>query len=157
MSWRAVAVSSNSHKSRFFTDFLAAVFQPRAFQPTSQLVPDRSFDAATTQDQALLYRPSGDRNPLHADPEFAKAVGFSAPILHGLCTYGTCCRAIITHVCDYDPRQITDFDVRFSSPVYPGETITLDIWKDGNVLSFRAYVKARDVMVINNGKCTLAG
>ena len=129
--------------------------------PAPHAVPDRApdmtFDAETRPDQALLYRLSGDRNPLHADPDFAEAVGFPAPILHGLCTYGTCCRAIITNVCDYDPKKITGFDVRFSSPVYPGETITLDAWKDGNVLSFTAKVKARNVTVINNGKCTLAG
>ncbi|PCJ70302.1 MAG: 3-alpha,7-alpha,12-alpha-trihydroxy-5-beta-cholest-24-enoyl-CoA hydratase [Rhodobiaceae bacterium] len=134
---------------------------PTEGAPVPHAIPDRaadqSFDAVTSPGQALLYRLSGDRNPLHADPEFAKAVGFPAPILHGLCTYGTCCRAIISNACDYDPKQITGFDVRFSSPVYPGETITVDTWKDGNVLSFRAYVKARDVMVINNGKCTLAG
>lgn len=134
---------------------------PKEGAPVPHAIPDRapdqSFDAATAPDQALLYRLSGDRNPLHADPEFAKAVGFPAPIIHGLCTYGTCCRAIITNVCEYDPKQIVGFDVRFSSPVYPGETITVDTWRDGNVLSFQARVKERDVMVINNGKCTLAG
>ncbi|MEQ9518682.1 MAG: MaoC/PaaZ C-terminal domain-containing protein [Parvibaculum sp.] len=134
---------------------------PTTGAPQPHAIPDRApdmtFDAETKPDQALLYRLSGDRNPLHADPDFAKAVGFPAPILHGLCTYGTCCRAIITHVCDYDPTKITGFDVRFSSPVYPGETITLEAWKDGNVLSFIAKVKERNVTVINNGKCTLAG
>lgn len=133
---------------------------PTEGAPVPHAIPDRapdmSFDAETKPDQALLYRLSGDRNPLHADPDFAKAVGFPAPILHGLCTYGTCCRAIITNVCDYDPKKITGFDVRFSSPVYPGETITIEAWKDGNVLSFIAKVKERNVTVINNGKCTLA-
>lgn len=118
--------------------------------------PDLTVEADTRPDQALLYRLSGDRNPLHADPDIAKAAGFPKPILHGLCTYGTCCRAIISSsVCDYDATKITGFDVRFSSPVYPGETIVVDIWKDGNIASFRARVKERDVMVINNGKCTL--
>lgn len=133
---------------------------PTEGAPVPHAIPDRApdmtFDAETKPDQALLYRLSGDRNPLHADPDFAKAVGFPAPILHGLCTYGTCCRAIITNVCDYDPKKITGFDVRFSSPVYPGETITIEAWKDGNVLSFIAKVKERNVTVINNGKCTLA-
>ena len=118
--------------------------------------PDMTVEAATLPDQALLYRLSGDRNPLHADPEFAKAAGFPKPILHGLCTYGTCCRAIISSsVCNYDPTIITGFDVRFSSPVFPGETIAVDLWKDGNIVSFRARVKERDTVVINNGKCTL--
>ena len=118
--------------------------------------PDRTIEAETKPDQALLYRLSGDRNPLHADPEFAKAVGFDKPILHGLCTYGTCCRAIISQVCDYDATRITGFDVRFSAPVIPGDKIAIDLWKDGNVLSFRARVPARDAVVINNGKCTLS-
>jgi acyl dehydratase len=120
--------------------------------------PDMTVEVDTRPDQALLYRLSGDRNPLHSDPDIAKAAGFPRPILHGLCTYGSCCRAIISSsVCDYDPTKITGFDVRFSSPVFPGETIAVDIWKDGNIASFRARVKERDVVVINNGKCTLAG
>ena len=117
--------------------------------------PDMTVEADTRPDQAFIYALSGDRNPLHRDPDVAKAAGFEKPILHGLCTYGTCCRAIITHVCDYDASKITGFDVRFSSPVYPGETIVVDIWKDGSEISFRARVKERDVTVINNGKCTL--
>ena len=117
--------------------------------------PDQTIEVDTRADQALLYRLSGDRNPLHADPEFATAAGFPAPILHGLCTYGTCCRAILGSVADYDHTAITGFDVRFSSPVFPGETILVDVWKDGPIASFRARLKERDVVVINNGKCTL--
>ncbi|GGD19593.1 3-alpha,7-alpha,12-alpha-trihydroxy-5-beta-cholest-24-enoyl-CoA hydratase [Pyruvatibacter mobilis] len=117
--------------------------------------PDQTIEVDTRADQALLYRLSGDRNPLHADPEFATAAGFPAPILHGLCTYGTCCRAILGSVADYDHTAITGFDVRFSSPVFPGETILVDVWKDGPIASFRARLKERDAVVINNGKCTL--
>ena len=135
---------------------------PREGAPQPHAIPDRAPDqtveAETKPDQALLYRLSGDRNPLHSDPEFAKAVGFDKPILHGLCTYGTCCRAIISSVCDYDPTRITGFDVRFSAPVIPGDKIAVDLWKDGNTISFRARVPGRgDAVVINNGKCTLAG
>jgi len=119
--------------------------------------PDQTIEVDTRADQALLYRLSGDRNPLHADPDFATAAGFPAPILHGLCTYGTCCRAVLGSVADYDHTAITGFDVRFSSPVFPGETILVDTWKDGNIVSFRARLKERDVVVINNGKCTLKG
>lgn len=124
--------------------------------PLPERAPDQTVEVDTRPDQALLYRLSGDRNPLHADPEVAKMAGFPAPILHGLCTYGTCCRAIISSVCDYDASKITGFDVRFSSPVFPGETILVDIWQDGKIVSFRARVKERDAVVINNGKCTLA-
>ncbi len=117
--------------------------------------PDQTIEVDTRADQALLYRLSGDRNPLHADPEFATTAGFPAPILHGLCTYGTCCRAILGSVADYDHTAITGFDVRFSSPVFPGETVLVDVWKDGPIASFRARLKERDAVVINNGKCTL--
>jgi acyl dehydratase len=124
-------------------------------------IPDRKPDfiaaAETRIDQALLYRLNGDRNPLHADPELAKRAGFPVPILHGLCTYGTACRTILKEVAKYDHTRIRGFDVRFSSPVYPGETILTDLWVDANVVSFRCRVKERNVTVINNGKCTLTG
>jgi acyl dehydratase len=118
--------------------------------------PDLTAAAETRLDQALLYRLNGDRNPLHADPDLAKRVGFPVPILHGLCTYGTACRTILKEVAKYDHTRIRGFDVRFSSPVYPGETILTDMWIDGPVVSFRCRLKERDVTVINNGKCTLS-
>lgn len=118
--------------------------------------PDLTASAETRLDQALLYRLNGDRNPLHADPELAKRVGFPVPILHGLCTYGTACRTILREVAKYDHTRIRGFDVRFSSPVYPGETILTDMWIDKTIVSFRCRLKERDVTVINNGKCTLS-
>ena len=127
--------------------------------PEPHLIPERKsddeFSADTEPNQALIYRLSGDRNPLHSDPEIAKAAGFDIPILHGLCTYGTACRTIISNVCDYDSALIEEFNVRFSSPVYPGEKISTEIWKDDNVISFRCWVRDRNVMVLNNGKCVL--
>ena len=127
--------------------------------PEPHLIPERKsddeFSADTEPNQALIYRLSGDRNPLHSDPEIAKAAGFDVPILHGLCTYGTACRTIISNVCDYDSTLIEEFNVRFSSPVYPGEKISTEIWKDDNVISFRCWVRDRNVMVLNNGKCVL--
>jgi len=107
-------------------------------------------------DQALLYRLNGDRNPLHADPAAAQAAGFQAPILHGLCSYGIACRAILKTICDYDFTLINGFDVRFSAPVYPGDILTTEMWQDRNVVSFRCQVKERDKVVLNNGKCTLS-
>jgi acyl dehydratase len=119
--------------------------------------PDGSVTLETRADQALLYRLNGDRNPLHADPELARRVGFRAPILHGLCTYGTACRALLKAVAGYDHTRICGFDVRFSSPVYPGESIATDYWVDGRVVSFRCRVPEREnTIVINNGRCMLA-
>jgi acyl dehydratase len=119
--------------------------------------PDQICELTTRHDQALIYRLSGDRNPLHSDPNFAKAAGFPKPILHGLCTYGTVCRAVLKSYCDYDHTRMKSFDVRFSSPVFPGETIITEMWRDGNIVSFRARLKERDVVVVNNGRCELAG
>jgi len=117
--------------------------------------PDLSCDVATRPDQALLYRLTGDRNPLHADPASAARVGFDRPILHGLCTFGIACRAILQTICDYDYTLIEEFDARFSAPVFPGDTITTDMWQEGNVVSFNCSVKARDEQVLRNGKCVL--
>ncbi|NOT40326.1 MAG: 3-alpha,7-alpha,12-alpha-trihydroxy-5-beta-cholest-24-enoyl-CoA hydratase [Alphaproteobacteria bacterium] len=132
---------------------------PSTGGPEPHAIPERKADAVcendTRVDQALLYRLSGDRNPLHSDPKIAKMAGFPRPILHGLCTYGTVCRGVLQTICHYDHTMIAGFDVRFSSPVFPGETIVTEMWKDGNVVSFRSKVKERYVVVINNGKCTL--
>ena len=124
--------------------------------PIPERKPDLVHDADTRSDQAFLYALSGDRNPLHRDPKVAKMAGFPRPIMHGLCTYGTACRAIVSTVCQYDAARISGFDVRFSAPVFPGETISTEMWIDGNVVSFRSKARERDVVVINNGKCTLA-
>ena len=133
---------------------------PKDGAPSPHVLPERAPDVVhicdTRPDQALLYALSGDRNPLHRDPHVAKMAGFPRPILHGLCTYGTACRSVLTAMCNYDAASITGFDVRFSSPVFPGETIVTEMWRDGAAISFRAKVKERDVVVLNNGKCTLA-
>ncbi len=127
--------------------------------PAVHEIPDRApdirFDTQTRLDQALLYRLNGDRNPLHADPAVAERAGFKVPILHGLCGYGIACRAVLAAVCDYDPARIGQFDVRFTSPVMPGDMITTDLWIDGDLVSFRCRVEARGITSINNGKCML--
>jgi acyl dehydratase len=117
--------------------------------------PDLSVDITTRPDQALLYRLNGDRNPLHSDPESARRSGFPRPILHGLCTYGITCRAVLQAITDYDPDQILSHQVRFSSPVFPGETVTVDLWKDAKQISFEARVQSRGVTVIKNGLTVL--
>lgn len=97
--------------------------------------PDRDADEVvtlqTTVDQALLYRLSGDRNPLHSDPGFAALAGFDRPILHGLCTYGFTGRALLGVLCDDDPARFSHMEGRFSSPVFPGEALTTRIWRTG--------------------------
>jgi acyl dehydratase len=132
---------------------------PTRSKTTPHAMPQRKPDLVhvteTRRDQALLYRLNGDRNPLHAVPEFARRAGFPAPILHGLCSYGIACRALLASVCDYDPARIKGFDVRFTSPVFPGETIHTDIWVDREIVSFRSRVQARDVTSLNNGRCVI--
>jgi len=118
--------------------------------------PDLVCDLSTRPDQALLFRLSGDFNPLHADPAMARQAGFDAPILHGRCTYGIACHAILKTVCDYDFTLIGSIEVRFSSPVYPGDIITTEMWQDGNVVSFCCRVNARNAVVLSNGRCRLA-
>lgn len=134
---------------------------PSEGAPEPHKVPDRapdvSLDFPTTENQALIYRLSGDRNPLHSDPTIAKMAGFPRPILHGLCTYGVTCRAVLQAFADMDPAKIKSHAIRFSSPVFPGETITVDMWRDGNVVSFEARVKERGLTVAKNGKTELIG
>ena len=116
---------------------------------------DLSLDIPTRPDQALLYRLCGDRNPLHADPAFAKMVGFPRPILHGLCTFGITCRAVMQAYGDFDPKAVRSHQARFSAPVFPGETVTVDLWRDDGTVSFEARVKDREAVVIKNGKSVI--
>lgn len=118
--------------------------------------PDASLALATLPQAALIYRLSGDYNPLHADPKVAAAAGFARPILHGMCTLAVAVRAILRLACDNRPERLTSLDVRFSAPVYPGETIRTDIWREAAAVSFRASVVQRDVVVLNNGRAGIA-
>lgn len=116
---------------------------------------DLVCDIATSDSQALLYRLNGDLNPLHADPVVAAKAGFERPILHGLCTYGIACHAILQTICDYDHTLIAEFDARFSQPVLPGDTVTTEMWQDGNTVSFQCSVRSRNAVVVKNGRCVL--
>jgi acyl dehydratase len=128
---------------------------PRAAPPPHPIptrAPDVTCDLPTRPEAALIYRLSGDYNPLHAEPAFAKAAGFERPILHGLGTFGVSGHALLKTLCGYEPRRLVSFGCRFSAPVFPSETIRTEMWRDGNVVSFRARVVERDVIAINNGR-----
>ena len=120
--------------------------------PIPGRAPDLVCDLATRPETALIYRLSGDVNPLHAEPAFARAGGYPRPILHGLATFGVAGHALLKSVAGYDPARLTAMAGRFSAPVFPGETIRTEIWRDGNVASYRARVVERDVIAINNGR-----
>jgi len=117
--------------------------------------PDHQVTYTTRDDQALIYRLSGDRNPLHTDPSFAKMGGFDRPILHGLCTYGFTGRALLHTLCAGDPSRFRSMSGRFSKPVYPGEALAISMWVDGKECLFRTTNPAGDV-VLDQGRATFA-
>ncbi len=114
-------------------------------------VPDKVCDLPTLPQQALLYRLSGDFNPLHASPAVAASVGYKAPILHGLCTMGVATHALLKTCTDYDPNRFKQMRLKFSAPVYPGETIRTEIWHEEGDILFRCKSLEQDKVVINNG------
>ena len=113
--------------------------------------PDRTVAVATRPEQALLYRLNGDPNPLHLDPAIAQKAGFERPILHGLCTFGIACHAILRAFAADDPEALRSMSARFSAPVFPGETVEVEMWRNG---AFRARAVERDVFVLRNGLAT---
>lgn len=130
---------------------------PEALPAVPERAPDAEVDLPILEQAALIYRLSGDDNVLHADPEVAKAAGFPRPILHGLCTFGMAAHAVLGECCGFDASRLRSFSTRFTSPVYPGETVRFEIWNEGGgFLRLRARVEARDVTVLNNGVIELA-
>ncbi|KWV48519.1 3-alpha,7-alpha,12-alpha-trihydroxy-5-beta-cholest-24-enoyl-CoA hydratase [Bradyrhizobium macuxiense] len=124
--------------------------------PAPQAIPERPADASceikTSPQAALLYRLNGDSNPLHADPDIAVAAGFPRPILHGSCAYAVACHAVIKMACSYEPVRLRRFDLRFSAPVFPGETIRTEMWaEDNGLFAFRCLAVERCVVILNNG------
>jgi acyl dehydratase len=124
--------------------------------PLPDRAPDLICDLQTRPEMALIYRLSADVNPLHADPDVAREAGFARPILQGLGSFGVAGHAILRSVCDYESSRLRSIAGRFSAPVYPGETIRTEIWRDNDVISFRARVMERDVVAINNGRAKVA-
>ena len=120
--------------------------------------PDYEVVYQTRSDQALTYRLSGDYNPLHSDPWFAtELAGFPKPILHGLCTYGFTGRALLHTLCEGDPARFHSMDSRFSSPVFPGDELTIRVWANGDGRAIYRTIAQRGTdserVVIDNGLC----
>lgn len=123
--------------------------------PLPERPADFSIDIPIACNAALLYRLSGDYNPLHADPALAAKAGFQAPILHGLASYGIAARAVIAACCPQEPQRLRRLGVRFSSVVYPGETLRTEIWRDGAEVAFRSLVVGRELVALNNGQARI--
>lgn len=110
--------------------------------PTGE--PDRTVDRPVREDQALLYRLSGDWNPLHADPEFAKLAGFDRPILHGLCSYGMTLKAVVDTLLDGDVSRVRSYATRFTGVVFPGETLRIRMWRSEGRIQVTVTAVERD-------------
>ena len=115
--------------------------------------PDHTVSYETLPQQALIYRLSGDRNPLHSDPQFAAAAGFDRPIIHGLCTYGFTGRALLHTLCGSNPQRFRSMNARFTKPAWPGDTLTVNMWVNGNEAIFRTETQ-RSEIVIDQGLFT---
>lgn len=133
---------------------------PAGPTPEPHPIPDRPADlrleTTTLPQAALIYRLTGDMNPLHADPEIAKAAGFPRPILHGLCTFGIAGHAVLRLACGSNPDRLRSLQARFTAPVFPGETIVTEVWRDGPICSFRASVAERQKVVLGNGRAEIS-
>jgi acyl dehydratase len=131
-----------------------------AAEPLPSREPDETVSYSTRSDQALLYRLSGDRNPLHSDPSFAKRAGFERPILHGLCTYGFTGRGLLHTLCGSEPSKFGSMRARFSRPTLPGDTLTISMWdvadQSPGTYRFRT-ANQRGEVVIDGGLFRLAG
>jgi 3-hydroxyacyl-CoA dehydrogenase/3a,7a,12a-trihydroxy-5b-cholest-24-enoyl-CoA hydratase len=128
---------------------------PRNVPP--ERAPDEVVEMRTLPQQAAIYRLSGDRNPLHIDPNFAKMAGYDKPILHGLCTFGHVARAVIQKYCGGDPDRLKGLDVRFSGVVFPGETIITEMWKEsGTQIIVQAKTKERGEVVLSSAAATIS-
>ena len=114
--------------------------------------PDIELALPSLPHAAAIYRLSGDYNPLHVDPQTARAAGFPKPILHGLCTFGMATHAVLKACCAYDPTRIKALAMRFTAPVYPGETVNFQLWRaSASRVQLRARIAAREVVVLNSG------
>jgi acyl dehydratase len=128
---------------------------PKAGNAAPDRAPDGVIESTTLPQQALIYRLSGDKNPLHADPEFAKMGGFDTPIIHGLCSYGIVCKAVVDNVLGGDVAKVARYQVRFAGVGFPGETYLTSYWKEGDKVLIQAKSKERDAVIISNAAITI--
>ena len=129
---------------------------PKAGNLPPEREPDHVVESPTLPQQALLYRLCGDKNPLHADPEFAKMGGFDTPILHGLCSFGMVCKAVVDAALEGDTSKVTRYQARFAGVMFPGETIVTSLWKEGDKILVNAKTKERGTPVITNSAVTIS-
>lgn len=130
---------------------------PKVANEPPEREPDGVLETPTLPQQALLYRLSGDKNPLHCDPEFAARGGFERPILHGLCSYGIVCKAVVDGVLGGDVTQVARYQARFRGVAFPGETFLTSFWKQGERILLEARSKERGALIISNACVTLRG
>ena len=128
---------------------------PPAGNKAPERDPDVTVESKTMPNQALIYRLSGDKNPLHADPKFAQMGGFDKPILHGLSSFGVVCKAVVDNVLEGDVTLVARYQVRFAGVVFPGETIVTSVWREGDRLLVAAKTKERDTPVLSNAAIEL--
>jgi acyl dehydratase len=128
---------------------------PKAGNEAPSRAPDGVVTSTTLPQQALIYRLSGDKNPLHADPDFAKMGGFDKPIIHGLCSYGIVCKAIVDKVLGGDVTKVARYQARFAGVGFPGETYLTSYWKEGDKILVQAKSKERDAVIISNAAITV--
>jgi acyl dehydratase len=128
---------------------------PRPGNVPPEREPDHVVSSPTMPQQALLYRLSGDKNPLHADPNMAALGGFDRPILHGLCSFGIACKAAVDAALGGDVTKVTRYQARFSGVVFPGEAIETSMWREGDHVILRAVAKEREAPVLSNAALTI--
>jgi acyl dehydratase len=151
----AVATVDSSTFARKHGGFGGKATQTPPQHAVPQIAPQTTCDLPTPPNLALLYRLNGDENPLHADPGRAKEAGFDRPILHGAASFGVAAHAVLRTCADYRPQRLASIEARFSRPVFPGETIRTEMWRDGERVSFQCRVVGRDEIVLSNGLAVL--
>lgn len=150
-----VATVENTSVARGHGGFGGKVTESPEPHPVPDTPPDAVCDLPTPPNLALIYRLTGDENPLHVDPDSAKRSGFDRPILHGAATFGIAAHAVLRTMAEADLARLTEIEARFSRPVFPGETIRTEMWCDGANVSFRCRVVGRDEVVLTNGLARL--